>query len=268
MNRLIYFLFLFILSFHLDAKDKSICLKSYDYKRPAHIDPKIWQTVKPFFLPIDHPIQSQLNKLFKARRVTLNESSLEKAHFKNTKPTKYSHIYASPHSKIKGYFFKMYTDEQHLEVPDYHLWIRRIEGAKSLKRAIENHGFQDYFVVPEKWLYPLPEYPAPPLDYERKNFILIAEEIPIYHGGANTSLWKSHFVTPKLLDALFILIRDEGLSDSVFPFNIPFSKVDMRIAFIDTEHHHEGHNRYHHLTPFLSKEMQLYWQKLISQGGP
>ena len=64
-----------------------------------------------------------------------------------------------------------------------------------------------------------------------------------------------------------IFLTEEGLKDSVFPDNIPFTK-DGKMAFIDTEHHHLWPVDYYRLERYLSPEMKTYWKNLTHSFSP
>jgi len=234
--------------------------------RPAHIDPAVWAQVEPYVMPNDHPIKAKLDKLFSKTRVLLNAHTLAKAGFKKTKPGQFSKAIVSTNSHFKNYLFKMYSDEQR-GLSDWQQWVDRASGAISAQESINRHGYQSYFVVPKKWIYVLPENPAPPVYLERKNFILVVEDMHILKKSDNYGLWKSASITPALLDALYILTQEQGLADSTLPFNIPFTKRG-KIALIDLEINHKWTVPFERLTRYLSPAMRQYWEGLIVAGGP
>lgn len=96
-----------------------------------------------------------------------------------------------------------------------------------------------------------------------KNFILIEEDMEIYNDSENENLWRSNVVTKELLSSLYMILQNLALHDCAKPSNIPFSH-DGRIAFIDTLTWNEWSVKYKKLTPYLSPEMQKYWQQLIN----
>lgn len=232
------------------------------YIRPQHVDPDVWNCLSPYFMPLDHPLKPSLDKIFGSARATLNQKSLKKAGFENTKPKKYSKVIVAKHSKLKGYLVKLFTDDQ-TGVNDWLSCKNRAVGALKTKNAIEELGCQNLFFVPKKWIYPLPEYPAPPEGYERKNFILVVEKARIYSKQDNLYAWED-LITSDMLDALYIILKKVGLSDSVFAFNIPFTK-EGKLAFIDTEVYGRWPIKYHRLNRYLSPEMRAYWQIITHQ---
>lgn len=217
---------------------------------------EIWEKIEPYFLPSDHPIKENLDQFFQTR-VTESLESFQKAGFKNAFLREPTNIVFGKHPLFKGYLFKVYLDSQP-SLCEWDNWVKRIDGAKAIKECIDQHCFT-HFVVPNKWIYPLPQ------DNYEKNFILIVEEIPLLKGKENSIKYKKG-MTPQILDELFCIITEAGLLDSVFRNNIPFAKTGQ-IAFIDTEH--SGFPPecipYGRLLPYLSKEMQVYWLGIIEK---
>jgi hypothetical protein len=220
----------------------------------------LWQELEPYFLPHNHPIKKKLDRFFSQKRVTLSKESFEKAGFNKVKMRKPTNIVVGKHHRFPGYLFKVFFDTQPY-VAEWDNWVKRIEGARSIKECIRKHNFHD-FVAPKKWIYPLPEFPAPPDDpyYIRKNFILIVEDMRILRAKDNLDAYKNK-ITHEQLFALFTLLTEVGLIDSVYPDNTPFT-IKEKIAFIDTEHHHLAPVPFHKLTHHLSPSMQTYWESL------
>lgn len=233
-----------------------------EYVRPAHVDPDIWNKMAPHFLPFDHPLKRKLDRLF-LTRVTKNSKSLATAGFKQPGERSFSHIVVSKHPKIKGYVLKLYTDEYTKEETD--LLLHRVLGSKMIKKAIKQHGYSNWFEVPKKWIYPLPENPAPPDNCLRKNFILIAEEMNILSKKHNLLWWQSPYMTKERLQAIYTLVQELGLDDSVLPANLCFLQGGKQ-AFVDTEIFHRWPIRYYLLIPSLSHPMKKYWSQLFQNG--
>lgn len=232
---------------------------SYPYN--SYVSEDLWESLKPYFLPIDHPLKNRLDRLFQKHRVTESQKTFEEAGFGKPKMRQPTNIVIGKNPRFPAYIFKVFLDEQPF-VCEWDSWIRRIEGARAVQRCISDHHF-DHFQVPQKWIYPLPEDPSPPNHprYHRKNFILIAENMNILDSKANLKAFKKE-MTPQMLEELYIILTEVGLFDSIFPSNIPFTKKGD-IAFIDTEHHDPSASiAYGRLTPFLSTNMQKYWESL------
>lgn len=257
MSKLCTLLFALLLSFSLLE-----CAP----ERPQHIDPTVWTHVEPYVIPENHPIKAKLDRLFSSSRILLNEQSIKKAGFEKTKPGKFSHAIVSKNSKFKNYYFKMFADNQ-LGLSDWQQWVTRARAAQMTAASIKAHGYHYYFSVPQKWIYVLPEFPGPPPGYERKNFLLVEEDMQILKKSDNYAKWKSSTIKPAILDALYVILKEQGLSDSVYAFNIPFNRYGF-ICFIDTEHHQQANVAFDRLTNYLSSSNRNYWTQLILDGGP
>lgn len=238
------------------------------YERNPHVDPQVWDFLSPFFLPEDEPVKAKLDQLFSNTRATLNKEALLEAGFIIPKRGPRASIHATilKHPKMKRYIFKLFTDDQDIE--DWPNMARRIQGAECIREAIKKFGYESMFSVPKKWIYPLPVDPSPPEGSYRKNFILVAQNMKLLRKKANGTAWQSAAINPRVLDALYVLLQETGLADSLIASNIPFSKIDARISFVDTEVYHRWPIPFDKLTSFLSPRMQRYWQELINKGGP
>lgn len=239
------------------------------YHRPVYIAKDIWNAMAPYFLPLDHPLKVRLDEMFSKKRVTANCEALTAAGFygrKGNRAGAFSHCTVVFHENFSGYVLKLFTDDSPHE--DWPQLKRRIEGARSLQAAITRHGWEGWFKVPRKWIYPLPPSPAPETfeNIPIKGFILIAEDMMVFKKYHNDWRWHE-FMTKEKLDALYTLLREEGLSDSVFPFNMPFTQ-DNKIAFIDLEKNHMWPIPYHKLTGYLHEKLQAYWVEITSQPPP
>lgn len=263
-------LLLFFSLFRLDAYEEDIIdvtgptLSKEPIERYTpnpYVNSAIWYAIAPYLLPENHPIKAKLDKLFKSSRITLNSQTLKQAGFESTTPRSYSNCIVTTHPKFKGYIFKLYTDDQPFQM-EWIIMLKRIAGAMATQACIERHGFQDTLVVPKKWLYPIPAEPSPPLNYFRKNYILIAEDMEIVSRKKNFLFWKER-MTPELMNMLFIVFQEVGLFDSVHISNVPFT-YDRKLAFIDTEHHSEWPVNFEKLMPYLSEEMQTYLRSLMT----
>lgn len=230
----------------------------------AAVPQVVWDRVTPFLMPADHPAKDVLDTLFAKPDVLLSRATMQKAGFKVSKPRKRDNIFFATHKKLKGYFLKFYTDDQGA-LPDWYNWVQRAQGAVAIRQAIERHGYQKIFSVPRKWIYPIPRTALKP---EQKSFILVAEDMHLVGSATNAARWKSRgWITEDKLRALYKLLREERLIDSVYVDNIPFAK-DGRIAFIDTEHFHNCERRvpYERLTPRLPANLQSFWTEMIQNG--
>lgn len=236
------------------------------YVKPKKLEQQIWNMAAPYFLPENHPVRPALDEIFSASRATLSIKALKKAGFLNPKPRKWTHLIVTRHPQVPGYIFKIYLDSQRYfkEKPEYIHWIERIQGVLAIQNEIEKQGWQDTFKTPQKWIYPLPEEPAPPKEFVRKYFILVEEDMDLYSDQENYSLWKSEAVTFQKLDRFYHLLKKLGLHDCAKPDNAPFSR-DGKIAFIDTQSAFEWPVLYKKLEPYLSEDKRDYWKRLTKK---
>ena len=241
-------------------------LEAAKYVKSPHVTQDVWEIITPYLLPEDHPIKPELDRIFSASRVTANRDTLKEAGFKSIQRGKWSHATVAKHPNLKGYLLKLYLDKES-NIVDWEHWRDRILGANETQKAIDKHGYQSMFKVPKKWIYPLPTDPAPLPGYERRNFILVVEDMHLLSKKENLAKWSSSKVSTRKLDAIFTVLKEVGLWDNVYAFNLPFSK-DGRIAFIDTEYFLRWPIKYKRLSPYLSKDRKAYWKKLIASDGP
>lgn len=235
------------------------------YTRSPHVSQHTWDMLKPYFLPEDHPVKAQLDTVFSNARVLTDEDTLVDAGFKRPKPlANKNRPHVLRHPQFPEYLIKAYLHTS--EIDEVQKWILRLQGAYGIRNGIKSRGYEKFFSVPQKWLYPIPGDPLPS-GTKRKNFVLVVQNMHILKKDENKQAWKSAAVTRELLDALFTLVEEEGLADSLFVFNIPFSRIDGRISFIDTEDYRMWPINYVRIEKYLSKDMKKYWHKLIKEKG-
>lgn len=233
------------------------------YTKPAGVPQHVWDATAPYFLPETHPMKPKLDEIFSKARVTQNLDTLKKAKFKFKKRAKADNIIIAKHPKLKGVLLKLYTDAQS-NLADWPMWVQRINGANHIRSIIANHNYKT-FVVPKKWIYPLPANPAPAPGPNPKYFVLVVEDMRLVDSLTNENMWKSsQFVYEGVLSALYTIMQEGGLLDSIYIDNIPFNK-DYKIAFIDTEHYDKRPVPYSRLTKWLPSSKQAYWTSIT--GG-
>lgn len=237
------------------------------YLRPSYINEGLWKQLFPYFLPESHPMKELLDAFFSRDRLLLNAKSMRKAGFTSLTPQKVTRLIVTKHPKLKGYVIKTYLDAQKARKnkSEGYYWLLRIEGANAIRSLIEEKGWQSSFKVPHKWIYPLPAEPSPPRHFQRINFLLIEEDMDIFDNKTNEQLWGSSAVTSELLEKLFYIIETLGLKDCPKPDNIPFSQ-DGKVAFVDTQTHHEWPINYKKLEQWLAPTMKSFWKERIREG--
>lgn len=219
----------------------------------------------PYLLPEHHEIKPILDSIFTQSRATLSPETLLEAGFITCEPRKYTHVIVTTHPDVPGWVFKLYLDSQvrHTKKSEAQHWNDRAEGAEIISQIIESYGFQSLFKIPKKWIYVLPEYPKASKGYIEKESILVEEDMQILPKKENLKKWKSSEVSRELLSALYIILKEAGLSDCLKPANIPFS-IDGKVAFVDTEIHGDTKIKYKELKSYLSEENKAFWAKLTN----
>jgi hypothetical protein len=254
------------LSFTLATCHAAIVDDSSGYERNPFVDEETWNTLSPYFLPENSPLKAELDEIFGKRRVLSSRKSMIKSGFTLISRST-DKVVVARHLYLKGYLIKAYLDD--MEAPDWYWFKKRIDGVRTIQEKINLCGYQRIMKTPKKWIYPLPAYPTPLIGAPyHKNFILVVEELDILDKKHNLKAYKNK-MTPQLLDALYIMLADLNLIDSIYADNTPFCK-DGKLAFIDTEHSLDT-TRPVPLTTvakYLSPEMYAYWEQLIVNGGP
>lgn len=231
-------------------------------QNPPHIPADIWELVKPYLLPDNHPDRKKLDRLFKKKRVVLDHETFRKSGFQFNERHNIESLVVGIHKSFPDVVVKTFLDCQLKKRDEWNNWVRRIQGAEIVREYIYTHALFD-FEVPRKWIYPLPYNPSPPEDpkYYRRYFVLIAENMKIESLDRTKELYGK-IKNTECLDQLFEIIEKNGLSDSAYLRNIPFTKRGT-ITFIDTEHYHNWPVCFNRVTPYLSSSMKKHWQSLI-----
>ncbi len=227
---------------------------------PNGVPEEAWEQIQAYLLPENHPVKERLDRIFQESRASSTIETLEEAGFTILKEGPVSHVTVVSHHKLKGYLLKIIRDDA-IGICDWMQCLQRASGARAIRKAIQKHDYGNLMKVPRKWIYRMPGKIFPPKGMEKKHFILVVEEMDIYDSKINKELWKSDAVTHKLLRSLYTIIDEEGLYDSVHAINIPFCE-DGRIAFIDTEYHHQWPIPWGILKHYLDGSNKEYWYQL------
>ncbi len=235
----------------------------YSTKQPVNVSDEIWNEITPFLMPDNHPAKEKLDRIFAKSGVISTMKTMKHAGFSDMSEGNLSHMTVAKHKKLKGYLLKLFRDEQK-DMKDWKQCVNRVTGAQAIREAIGKHDYNKMMKVPHKWIYCIPENSKP--GYEGKNFILVVEDMNLVSESHNNTRWRSPSLPQSFLRAVFIIINEVGLIDSVQIFNIPFCK-DGRIAFIDTEYHHKWPIPWHVIKQYLCPESQEYWESLKREHG-
>lgn len=248
------------------APDACLSPKNLEYPHfsdnPA-ISAKMRHIIKPFLLPLDHPMYPVLQSIFTKYSVIKNASSLRKAGFTIVHSQKKSFIKVLSHPELKGYLLKVYTDSER-NIPHGHPgWRRfalRCSVAQKIKKIIVRHKIR-HFVVADKWIYPLP----PPSKHRsaRQPVVLIVKDMNIYGGADSRRAWEKK-ATHRTLKELYTIFS-RGYGSVYLAGNLPYTHNGM-FAFIDTEYGKRRLNLYN-MKKYFSNRLQGYWTSLVRHGS-
>lgn len=228
------------------------------YERPPSVSIELWEQLSPYFLPEDHPAKARLDKIFHKKSVTRSSNAVLKAGFFNANPGKYSHVVVSGHFDLKGYVLKMYLDSY--EVNEGLKFRERVLGAIAVKQCVDEYHLQESIKVPNKWIYPIPNFSDSGL--YPKNFVLIAEDVQPYNTQKTLKFWKQK-ITKTQLNAVYRVLKVVGLPDCAYAFNIPICR-DGKLAFLDTEYCGLWPVHWRRTLQYLNEENGAYWRALWS----
>lgn len=232
------------------------------YVRPSGVSQETWEKVSPYLLPDDHPAKLFLDTTFSASRVIYDRQSMLDAGFHPT-PVQGLRAIVMQHPNMPGYIIKTYLDSLPHSREDWSSWINRITGAELIRKMIVKNKWQSTFKVAHKWIYPLPDHPAPPEGSSGNHFILIVENMNLLPKKASIDKWYQLNST-KTLDAIYKILRSLGLRDCPRNSNLPWCH-DGRLAFVDTESYNYRDIPYVNLNRRLNPQMLNYWKKLTKQ---
>jgi hypothetical protein len=113
------------------------CYSNFDNN--PHISNGARNKIKPFLVPITHPIKPNLDSIFSSSRATFNKNTLISAGFliKFIQPR--SFIIVASHPILSGYLLKLYVDTELKEKggkPGWSWFVKRCIGAKEIKKII------------------------------------------------------------------------------------------------------------------------------------
>jgi hypothetical protein len=223
------------------------------------------RAIAPYLLPYNHPAKAALDLLFCRKRVSATSKSLQAAgfYFKEKQPR--SFIFVAGHKSLPGYLLKIYTDDEKRIKRNRLGWewfVQRIQGADKIRTIIEKRQITK-FVVPRKWIYPLPIKPLPPHAFRnsRKNEVLLVEDMELVSEAENLDAWK-YKITKKHLDEFYTIITFAGGS-SYKPRNVAYTR-NGKFAFIDTEYPYREPD-YRGIDHYLSSAMLKYWKQLTKR---
>ncbi len=209
-------------------------------------------------LPDNHPLQKKLKKIFALGNEGMFRSrkKLQKAGFQVFHRI-HRGLMVGSHPSLKKYMIKKFKNKI-LQKDQLANYLSRINGARALSAFIEANNLK-HIVVPQKWLYLLPEQYSDPETKER-SYLLIVEKIDICSGGEDPEgeIAKKYYnIDLEVLREVYIVLYYfRGLDSRLH--NLPFTHQG-KIAFIDTERwERERPGFLDKILPFLSHKKQAY----------
>jgi hypothetical protein len=167
------------------------------------------------------PIFGQVAELFTNRKMFDSYRRFEDEGFRMAQHAEHK-IMAGGHKSTRGYLFKKYNNDKDGD-DQIRNYMRRIEGARLLRRFIEERGFTRV-VAPRKWLYELPR------DFPER-YLLVVEKLDLL-ATDETARAYHRIGKDQTRELATVLYYFRGLNSTAA--NLPFTE-DGRVAFIDTE---------------------------------
>ncbi len=238
-----------------------------DFEKNKAIPQKVRRAIAPYLIADNHPMKNALDTIFLKKRVTVDKKTFHANGFKTLRKGPRSYVYVARHPSINGYLVKAYMDnelDQKQNHPSWYWLTKRCEGAEKIARIIANRKIR-HFTVASKWIYPLPENPAPPKNasHTRHYALLLVNDMDLVPHDVNLQVWQSG-ITKEHLHELYVIIT-HAKGSSYRPDNIAYTHKGQ-FAFIDTEYPSKGPD-YDRIRKYLSPEMRTYWDRLVKNGG-
>lgn len=215
-------------------------------------------------LPVNHPLQHQLRNLFENPKMFKSLGHLNKAGFHTISKRDHKIMVAS-HPGMHNYLIKKFSvsTPQNAQLHNY---LKRISGARALQEFIHLNRLQN-IIVPQKWLYPLPDHFCDPNTGER-TYLLIVERLDICSGkgrpDGEVARRYSNIDYDTLKELCIVVYYFRGLDSG--PCNMPFT-YQNKIAFIDTECWDEQVREgfLPRIMPYLGKQHQEYVLEVLKE---
>lgn len=265
-NSLIFLLISFLHLF-LEAGNKEH--SSYpNFDNHPYLSKKKKEKIEPFLLPMRHPLKKKLDAIFNLPGTIQNESFFAKAGFKTVSVQPTSYIRIAKHPLLPNHLFKLFLDSEKRKKENTSGWVwlvKRCQGARNIKELIKRKKLR-HFVVPEKWLYPVPWVSRKQGEGgSRQPVVLITEDMKLVSHHENVNAWKNK-ITKEHLRELYCILS-HGYASCYVTQNIPYTKKG-KFACIDTEHPKRNlRSKYGQVKTYLSDEMKKYWEILIRSKG-
>lgn len=228
-----------------------------------YLQNKMKKQMRPFLLPLNHPCKPILDRIFNRSRAIENELAFAQSGFETLLTTHASYLTVARHPCIPGYLFKVYLDSElrlKNERAGWEWLVDRCKGAQNVRKLIKKKRIR-HFIVPDKYIYPLPAEPSPVLlsGQPRQPILLLVTDMNLTSRLESVNAWKNK-ITKEHLDELY-LILSHGYASAGLIDNIPYTESG-KFACVDTEYVKRKIN-YRMARSFLSEEMKRYWDQLV-----
>lgn len=232
-----------------------------NFDENPRFDKKMKNRMRPYLLPLKHPLRSSLDAIFARSRVVANDTTLAQAGFNILYSQPYTHIRVASHPDLPGHLVKAHLDcdtQTRDGIPSW-VWLTdRCIGAKLIRDLIKNKKIR-HFSVPDKWLYTISSSAPEHIQL----VILLVEDMQLVSRDETLEAWKT-IITHHHLDELYCILS-HGLSSGFIAGNIPYTRSG-KFACIDTEFY-DRKIKYSRVNKYLSDEMSQYWDELVRTGG-
>lgn len=219
--------------------------------------PKLYDeaSLEKYLLPVDHPSQEPLKKLFTERSIFDDRTPMRNAGF-----TFFGHyarkLMVCTHPLLSNYVIKKFINIIPLE-NQLDGYMKRLKGRVEILKYIEKMQFK-HIVIPQKYLFELPANFSDPITH-KKSYLLIAEKMNL----CSTKETKEgyHQISKEALKELcLLLLKFRGLDSSLE--NLPITK-EGKIALIDLDKWEEDRPEYlRRVMDELTRKNKKYAEKL------
>ncbi len=209
------------------------------------------EEIAAYVLSEEHWLHSNLDRIFSQGDVLENKTTFEEAGF-ITLYKQPSGMRVAKHSLLPGYLVKVYlrSSPQNLELQ----WlVDRCLGAENIRNLIEQEKLR-YFVVPDKWIYFLP-------NQDSQAAILVVEDMNLVSKEESKKAWKN--ANKKQIRELYTILS-HGFGSCYLHGNIPYTKMG-KFACVDTAYPYREH-LYKNVKKHISIDMYKYWDELVKAG--
>lgn len=230
-----------------------------------------------YILPADHWLQDALDDIFTEFDAQKDEDAFQEAGFVKI-CKRNSDMIVAKHERIPGYIIKIYLREDMPE-QSWRWMCNRCEGAENVRNLIKRKKLK-HFNVPDKWIYQLPELTECEWAHQLPDSIqsksstsslvkqtypacLVATLMNIVSNSKSRRAWKEK-ITHSHLQELYCILS-HGFASTFLHQNIAYTNEGI-FTCLDTEVPYRRH-KYSAVNPYLSSEMQVYWDILVKTGG-